>query len=58
MLTIERKEREAVIIQTPDGEEIRIVLHDLRNDRVKVSIDASKEYIITREELLEDSSNA
>ena len=55
MLTIARKSDEALIITTPDGDEIRVVVHNFQLDQVKVSIDASKEYIINREELLNDA---
>jgi len=55
MLTLSRHEEEAIIIQTPDGDEIRIVLHDLNKGSTKISIDAPKDYAIHREELLHDS---
>ncbi len=55
MLTISRKSNEALIIQTPDGDEIRVVVHGFQKDQVKVSIDAPRDYVITREELLEGS---
>ncbi|HFD31887.1 MAG TPA: carbon storage regulator [Gammaproteobacteria bacterium] len=55
MLTISRKPNEALIIQTPDGEEIHVFVHGFQKDLVKVSIDASLDYVITREELLDGS---
>ena len=55
MLTIARKAHESIIITTPDGDELRIVVHTFEGNQIKVSIEASTDYRITREELLEDS---
>ena len=54
MLTIARKPNEFIIIQTPDGDEIRITVNKFQSDQVKVSIDAPRDYIINREELMTD----
>jgi len=53
MLTISRNSNESIVIQTPDGDEIRIVVHSFNNNQIKVSIDASNDYNIIREELME-----
>jgi len=52
MLTIARKPNEFIVIQTPDGDEIRITVNKFQSDQIKVSIDAPREYIIKREELM------
>ncbi len=49
MLKLARKEGERVFITTPSGEEI--IIENLGNNRV--GIDAPKEYVIAREELLD-----
>jgi len=55
MLTVARKPNQAIIIQTPDGDELRIVVNNFRLDQIKISIDAPQEYTINREELMTDS---
>jgi len=54
MLTLTRHENEAIIIKTPDRDEIRISIHDIKKGNVKVSIDANEDYEVYREELLHD----
>jgi len=51
VLTLSRRQDESIIIQTPDGDEIRILVHDFASNSIKLSIDASRDYVIHREEL-------
>lgn len=54
MQTISRNESESIVIQTPDGDEINIIVSSLNKDQIKISIDASSDYIIIPEELMTD----
>lgn len=54
MQTISRNENESIVIQTPDGEEINILVSNPSKDQIKVCIDASKDYMILPEELMKD----
>lgn len=51
MLTIARKEQESLIITTPNGDEIEVLISHIQHDQVKVCIEASKGYIVKRKEL-------
>ena len=50
MFTISRRADESIVIQTPDGDEIRVVVHSFQKDKIEVSIDASKgsQYYVRR----------
>jgi carbon storage regulator CsrA len=50
MLTLERKDGEAIIIQHK-GEELRIKFRHARGDKVKLDFDGPTEFVILREEL-------
>jgi len=54
MQTISRNENESIVIQTPDGDEINIIVSSLNKDQIKISIDASSDYMIIPEELMTD----
>lgn len=49
MLILQRKNNEAIMI----GDNIKITVIDIGNDRVKLAIDAPKSVTIARSELLE-----
>lgn len=54
MQTIARKANESIVIQTPDGDEIRVVVHSFNKDQIKVSVDVSRDYNVVCEELMTD----
>lgn len=53
MLNLTRKDGETIII----GENIRIIFLECRRGRVRVGIEAPREFRITREEHIENNSN-
>lgn len=53
MLVLARRLGEDVYIDCPDGVRIVIRVADLDKQRVRIGIDAPKDYIIHRAELLE-----
>lgn len=54
MLILERKLNQAIIIQTPSGENIEIQIQELRRTRAKLGVHAPDDYFIIREEMLDD----
>ncbi|MFK5948915.1 MAG: carbon storage regulator [Methylococcales bacterium] len=54
MLVLDRKSNESILIETPNGDTIEITLLETTKGRGKLGIDAPKEYIILRDELVED----
>jgi carbon storage regulator CsrA len=56
MLVLTRKLYEKVYITTPDGKKIALTICGIqgygKNGRVKIGIDADKNYVIAREELI------
>ena len=53
MLVLTRKLFEKVYIKTPDGKDIAVTICGYgKKGKVKIGIDAGKEYFIAREELL------
>jgi carbon storage regulator CsrA len=52
MLNMTRRAGERVIITCPDGTQIEVVVTECRNGRAKLGIEAPRDYIIDREELL------
>ena len=53
MLVLARRTDESLIIITPSGEEIKIVIMDAYHGFAKLGIEAPAEYLILREELRE-----
>ena len=51
MLVLSRKKEQAILI----GDSIRIVISDVRGDNVRVAIDAPRDVVVIREELLKDA---
>jgi carbon storage regulator len=56
MLVLSRKKLESIEVTTPDGTVITIFLCEIRGDKVRIGINAPKDVIIVRTELLEDDS--
>ena len=54
MLILSRKHNESITITTPSGENIEITILEGKGTQVKVGIDAPKDYLILRDELLDD----
>ena len=57
MLILERKSNESIIIETPDGNTIKIHMIDTTRGKAKVGIDAPKDYLILRDELVEEDED-
>ena len=53
MLNLTRRIGERILIVTPNGEELEIVVTDMSHDGVKLGIAAPMRYTIFRSELLE-----
>jgi len=53
MLVLSRFRDEKIIVQTPSGEEITIMIVDVRGDKVRVGIEAPQAYAVHREEVAE-----
>jgi carbon storage regulator len=51
MLVLSRERNEVIEIQCPDGTLIEIAIVDIRGDKVRVGLDAPKDYIIHRREV-------
>ena len=52
MLTLERKEGEAIIIQH-EGQELRVSVRHAKGDKIKLDFDGPTDFVILREELNE-----
>jgi carbon storage regulator CsrA len=50
MLIIERKSKEGILIETPEGM-VRIRIHEITGDRVRFAFGASKRIVIVRQEV-------
>jgi carbon storage regulator CsrA len=57
MLVLARKPLERILITTPDGYEISVVICQVRGGLVKVGMDARKEVKILRAELVDDGES-
>lgn len=60
MLVLTRKLYEKVYITTPEGKEIALTICGIqgygKSGRVKIGIDADRDYVIAREELISEKS--
>ena len=54
MLILERKSNEAIIIESPSGDIIEIQILDTTRGKAKVGIEAPEDYLILRDELVEE----
>jgi len=52
MLILSRKKEETIVVTLPDGTEISIMIVDLRGDRVRLGIEAPKDFKILRKEII------
>lgn len=52
MLTLSRRATETVVITSPTGEQITIVISEVRLKRCVIGIDAPRSYVVARGELL------
>ena len=55
MLVLSRRQEESIVITTPNGEEIHILVLDSTTDSTRLGIHAPSDYLITREELLSEN---
>ena len=53
MLVLTRKIGESLIIQTSTGEEIEIIVLDIKGNQVKIGTEAASDVSVYREEVLE-----
>ena len=51
MLVLSRRNEESIVITTPFGEEIHILILDSKHDSTRIGINAPSDYLISREEL-------
>lgn len=51
MLVLSRRQEESIIITTPGGEEIHILILDSTTNSTRLGIHAPSDYLISREEL-------
>ncbi len=51
MLVLSRKIAEPIIITSPDGVKITLMMVDVRGDKARIGIDAPREWRILREEV-------
>lgn len=56
MLNISRLNGQRLIVTTPDGVKIEVLLTDARKGRARVGIQAPKEYRVDRAEVLEQEA--
>lgn len=52
MLVLTRKPSEEIVCQLPSGQEVRIVVLDVRGDKVRLGIGAPRDVPVFRSELL------
>lgn len=52
MLVLTRQEQEEIVIVTPGGERIVLVLCSIRGDKVRIGVDAPTSYAVHRREVL------
>lgn len=52
MLILTRTPQESLIIQLPDHREIKVMLVSVHGQQARIGIEADRDIIITREELL------
>jgi carbon storage regulator CsrA len=50
MLVLSRRLSESVVITTPSGERIRVIINRVDGKVVKLAIEAPKDYSVSREE--------
>jgi|JI10StandDraft_1071094.scaffolds.fasta_scaffold02263_27 carbon storage regulator len=53
MLVLSRFRDEKIIVQTPSGEEVTIMVVDVRGDKVRLGVEAPASWPVHREEVLE-----
>lgn len=51
MLVLSRKVNEKIVITTPDGTQISLMMVEVRGDQARIGIDAPMTYKIHREEV-------
>ena len=51
MLVLARQLHESIVITAPDGVRITITISEIRGDKVRLGIDAPKDYRVHRKEI-------
>lgn len=51
MLVLSRKVAERILITSPEGVQISLMVVEVRGDKVRIGIDAPREWIVHREEV-------
>ena len=52
MLVLTRKTDEAIIIELPNGQQVDIIVSEVKGNQVRIGIDAPRNVIVLREELI------
>ena len=52
MLVLARKQSESLILKTPDGKQIKVLILGTKNGQAKIGVDAPSDIINLRDELL------
>jgi len=53
MLVLSRRPGETLIVETPDGERIKVTVLEVKGNQVRIGTDAPDDVSIVRKELLE-----
>jgi carbon storage regulator len=51
MLCLQRREDETVVLGLPDGREIRVMVTEIRGEKVKLGFEAPKDVTVHRQEI-------
>ena len=51
MLVLSRQRDETIVIRTPIGEIIEVTIVDIRGDKARIGVNASKDVIVHRKEI-------
>lgn len=53
MLVLSRNQGESIVIQTPAGELVEVMIVECQGKKIRVGIEAPKDHIVYRKELLQ-----
>lgn len=57
MLVLSRRQDEEIVMKLPDGQLIRLMVVDIRGDKVRLGIDADQGIIVHRKEVYDAIEN-
>jgi carbon storage regulator len=58
MLAITRRPGESIVIELPTGERVSVAVVRVRGNHVRLSVEAPRDVIVVREELVEEAEQA